>query len=72
MLFPAGRINAESKIKIYKKIIEEVYREYKGAHEFIANKVLKKEYLLRRYVLSLDQIYFYYLFSIKIAFCFEM
>ena len=26
MLFPAGRMNAKSKIKIYKKILEEVYR----------------------------------------------
>ena len=32
-------MNAKSKIKIYKKIIEEVCREYKGVHEFIANKV---------------------------------
>ena len=40
MLFPAGKINAKSKNKIiYKKTIEGVCREYKGAHEFIANKV---------------------------------
>ena len=39
MLFPAGRMNAKSKIKIYKKIIEEVCREYEGAQEFITNKV---------------------------------
>ena len=38
MLFPAGRMNAKSKIKIYKKITEEVCREYNGAHEFIFNK----------------------------------
>ena len=39
MLFHAGRINAKSKIRIYKKIIEEVCREYEGAQEFITNKV---------------------------------
>ena len=39
MLFLAGRMNAKSKNKIYKKIFEEVCREYEGAHEFIANKV---------------------------------
>ena len=32
-------MNAKSKIKIYKKIIEEVCREYNGAREFIVNKV---------------------------------
>ena len=32
-------MNAKSQIKIYKKIIEEVCREYEGAHEFINNKV---------------------------------
>ena len=41
MLFPAGRMNAKSKIRIYKKIIEEVCREYEGAQEFISNKVKK-------------------------------
>ena len=39
MLFPAGRMNAKSEIKIYKKIIEEVCREYEGAQELITNKV---------------------------------
>ena len=34
-------MNARSKNKIYKKIIEDVCREYKRAHEFIANKVKK-------------------------------
>ena len=32
-------MNAKSKNKIYKKIFEEVCREYEGAHEFIVNKV---------------------------------
>ena len=32
-------MNAKSKIRIYKKIIEEVCREYDGAREFITNKV---------------------------------
>ena len=32
-------MNAKSKIKIYKKIIEEDCREYEGAHEFISYKV---------------------------------
>ena len=36
---PAGRMNAKSKIRIYKKIIEEVCREYDGAKEIITNKV---------------------------------
>ena len=31
-------MNAKSRIKIYKKIIEEVCREYNGAKEFIAIK----------------------------------
>ena len=31
-------MNSKSKIKIYKKIIEEVCREYNGAKEFIVNK----------------------------------
>ena len=38
MLFPAGRMNVKRKIKIYKKIIEEVSREYSGAREFIVDK----------------------------------
>ena len=33
MLFPAGRINAKSKIKINNIILKE------GAHEFVTNKV---------------------------------
>ena len=32
-------MNTKSKNEIYKKIIEKVCREYKGAHEFIPNKV---------------------------------
>ena len=39
MLFPAGRMNTKSKIRIYKKTIEEVCREYDGARGFITNKV---------------------------------
>ena len=31
-------MNSKSKIKIYKKIIEEVCREYNGAKKFIVNK----------------------------------
>ena len=38
MLFPAGRMNSKSNIKISKKIIEEVCREHNGAKEFIVNK----------------------------------
>ena len=59
MLLPAGRMNSKSKKKknIYKKIIEEVCRKYEGAQEFftykVKNYVLKKEYLLRRYIHSL-------------------
>ena len=34
-------MNAKSKIRIYKKIIEEVCREYEDAQEFISNKVKK-------------------------------
>ena len=44
-------MNSKKKIKVYKKIIEEVCREYNGAKEFIVNKVksyvFKKQYLLR-------------------------
>ena len=32
-------MNAKSKIRTYKKIIEEVCREYDDAKEFITNKV---------------------------------
>ena len=32
-------MNAKSKIRIFKKIIEEVCREHEGAQEFITNKV---------------------------------
>ena len=39
MLFHAGRVNAKSKIRIYKKIIEEVCRDYDNAKEFITNTV---------------------------------
>ena len=39
MLLPAGRMNTKSKIRINKKIIEEVWRENDGAREFIDNKV---------------------------------
>ena len=38
MLFPAGRMNAKSKIRIYKKIIEEICREYDSAKESVTNK----------------------------------
>ena len=31
-------MNSKSKIKIFKKIIEEVCKEYNGAKEFIVNK----------------------------------
>ena len=39
MLFPAGRMNTKIKIRISKKIIEEVCREYDGARELITTKV---------------------------------
>ena len=32
-------MNSKSKNKIYKKIIEEVCKEYEGAQKFITNKV---------------------------------
>ena len=32
-------MNSKTKIKIYKKIIEEVYKECEGASEFISNKI---------------------------------
>ena len=39
VLFLAGKMNSKSKNKIYKNIIEEVCREYKGTKEFINNKI---------------------------------
>ena len=39
VLFLAGKVNSKSKNKIYKKIIEEVCKEYKGAKEFNNNKI---------------------------------
>ena len=54
LLFPAGKMNAKSKIKIYSKILKEVCKEYEGAHEFISNKAKElysqEGYLVRRYV----------------------
>ena len=38
-LFLADRMNVKSKIRIYKKIIEEACREYDCAKEFITNKI---------------------------------
>ena len=38
MLFPAGK-KQKSKIKIYKKILKEVSREFEVGHEFIASIV---------------------------------
>ena len=38
-LLPTGRMNSKTKIKIYKKVIEEVCKKYEGAREFISNKV---------------------------------
>ena len=38
-LLPAGGMNSKTKIKIYKKFIEEVCKEYEGGREFIDNKV---------------------------------
>ena len=43
-------MNSKSKINIYKKIIKEVCEKYDGEQEFITDYVLKKEYLLMRYV----------------------
>ena len=37
-LLPAGRMNSKTKIKIYKKVIEDVCKEYEGADELISNK----------------------------------
>ena len=39
-------MNSEKKIRIYKKIIEDVCREYNGAKELIANKA--KELCLQK------------------------
>ena len=36
-------MNAKSKIKRYKKVVEKVCIEYKGAHEFIVNKGISTE-----------------------------
>ena len=53
-------MNSKTKIKIYKKVIEEVRKEYEGASEFISNKINElcsdhgstfiEVRLLRRYV----------------------
>ena len=40
VLFLASKMNSKSKNKIYKKIIEEVCKECKGAKEFINNKIM--------------------------------
>ena len=39
VLFLAGKMNSKSNNKIYKKIIEEVCKEYKGTKEVINNKI---------------------------------
>ena len=36
---PAGKMNSKTKIKIYKRVIEEVGKEYVGASEFMSNKI---------------------------------
>ena len=38
-LLPAGRMNLKTKIKIYKKVIEEICEKYEDARKFIDNKV---------------------------------
>ena len=32
-------MNSKAKVKIYKKVIEEVCKEYEGASEFVSNKI---------------------------------
>ena len=32
-------VNSKTRIRIYKKVIEEVYERFEGAREFINNKV---------------------------------
>ena len=69
-------MNSKSKNKIYKEIIEEVCREYKGAQEFITNKVKElcfqegtfTEEMRTQFKANL----FYYSFSIKKVFCMEI
>ena len=49
----AGRMNTKTKIKIYKKVIEQISKKYEGASEFIRKQtsyVQSMEYLLKRYV----------------------
>ena len=36
---PAAKMNSKTKIKIYKKVMEEVGKEYVGANEFVSNKI---------------------------------
>ena len=36
---PAGKMNAKTKINIYRKVIEEVSNKYEGAGEFIQKKI---------------------------------
>ena len=38
-LLSAGRMNSKTKIKIYKKAIKEVCKEYEGAREFTSYKI---------------------------------
>ena len=55
-LLPAGRMNSKTKIKIYKKVIEEVCKKYKGASEFISNKI---NYLCSEHGISTEEVRLY-------------
>ena len=54
---PAGRkMNSKTKTKVYRKVIDEVTKEYEGADEFIRNKIKK---LCSEHRISIEEIRLY-------------
>ena len=76
MLFFCRQDELKSKNKIYKKINEDVWKEYEGAKEFVTNKVkalCSQEGILTEEVcIQLRANLFLLSFNIKIVSCFEM
>ena len=49
-------MNSKTKIRIYRKVIEEVCKQYEGAREFIDNKINE---LFSEHEISSGEVYFY-------------
>ena len=60
---PAGKMNAKTKIKIYRTVVEDVCKEYKDAIEFIHNKINE---LCPEHGISTDKVCLYIFMSVML------